>query len=126
MNIVLDLQWFLLLWHALAKLRLHIEPTVSILEKVGADLGKSTRIFAKECEDIETYELPSEVGARLRRDARAMARRREKSTKNQDQCATDKSTKKGKAKPLSASASKKSKPNKGKGIANESCSGRLK
>jgi hypothetical protein len=124
MNIVLDLKWFLLLWHALAKLRLHIEPTISILEKVGSDLGKSARLFAKECESIETYELPSEVGARLRRDARTKARREEGLTKHQDQGATDKSTGKGKAKTLSASASKKAKVNKGKEIARESCSGR--
>jgi hypothetical protein len=63
MNIVLNLQWFLLLWHTLAKLCLHIEPTVSILEKVEANPRKSTQIFAKECKNIETYELLSEVGA---------------------------------------------------------------
>jgi hypothetical protein len=79
MNIVLDLLWLLLLWHSLAKLRLHTESTVNILEGTGSQLGRAARRFAKECEEIETYELPSEVGARLRRDARNNAKRQEKS-----------------------------------------------
>jgi hypothetical protein len=67
----LDLLWELSLWHALAKLRLHTETTVTILEATTTNLGTAVRRFEKSCRDIDTRELPKEVVARTRRDAKA-------------------------------------------------------
>ncbi|KAF7794376.1 hypothetical protein EIP86_005510, partial [Pleurotus ostreatoroseus] len=68
-HIVMDLLWFMLMWHALAKLRLHTQTTVSLLEGITTDLGRAVRKFARSVEDIETYELPKEHAARKRREA---------------------------------------------------------
>lgn len=69
---VLDFLWEAASRHALAKLRLHSETTVRILEASTNTLGKATRDFAAACDDLNTRELPSEDAARGRReDARA-------------------------------------------------------
>lgn len=67
---MLNLFWELACWHALAKLRLHSETTVQILEAFTTTLGKATRVFATACEDYDTRELPSEEAARGRRELR--------------------------------------------------------
>ena len=69
-EIVLDLLFELATWHALAKLRLHTESTVSELEHSTTHLGRVLRIFARStCEDFVTVDLPSEEAARGRRKA---------------------------------------------------------
>ncbi|KAF7796319.1 hypothetical protein EIP86_007496 [Pleurotus ostreatoroseus] len=68
-RIVMDLLWFMLMWHALAKLRLQTETTVNLLEGVTTSLGRAVRKFARTVEDIKTYELPKEHAARKRREA---------------------------------------------------------
>ena len=102
MNIILDLLWYLLFWHALAKLRLHTESTLEIMEAVTSLLGKSTRQFARACKTIETCELPAEVGARVRRDARVKSKQQEKTTSNKaaKEKAAPAPTRKGKGKSL--------------------------
>ena len=65
----MDLLWFMLMWHALAKLRLHTQTTVNLLEGTTTSLGRAVRKFARSVEDIETYELPKEHAARKRREA---------------------------------------------------------
>lgn len=103
MNLVLELLWWLLLWHALAKLRLHTENTLNTLEAVTTHLGKTTRAFAKATADLDTRELPSEVGARVRRDAAMEAKRLEKlATKSKE-----KAKAKGKAKAKAKGKGKK-------------------
>ena len=59
--------WYLLLWHALAKLRQHTETSVNILERVTTFLGNSVRTFARKCRKIDTREMPKESAARVRR-----------------------------------------------------------
>ena len=69
-EIVLDLLFELATWHALAKLRLHTESTVSELEHSTTRLGRVLCIFARStCEDFVTVDLPSEEAARGRRKA---------------------------------------------------------
>ncbi|KAF8259734.1 hypothetical protein EI94DRAFT_1614523 [Lactarius quietus] len=64
-EIVLDLLFELATWHALAKLCLHTESTVSELEHSTTHLGEVLRKFARTtCEDFVTVELLSEEAAR--------------------------------------------------------------
>jgi len=59
-------------WHALAKLRLHTETTLTALESSGMRLGKALRRFQDTvCSQNPTYELPSEAEARYRRQEKA-------------------------------------------------------
>ncbi|KAJ3554174.1 hypothetical protein NM688_g3242 [Phlebia brevispora] len=67
-RVVFDMLWHLLLWHAMAKLRMHTEPTIRILEHVTTDLGRAVRIFAHKSKAIPTYELKRESDARKRRE----------------------------------------------------------
>ncbi|KAJ3557650.1 hypothetical protein NM688_g1363 [Phlebia brevispora] len=67
-RVVMDMLWYLLLWHAMGKLRMHTEPTIKILERVTTDLGKAVRAFARKSKSISTYELHRESEARKRRE----------------------------------------------------------
>lgn len=52
-------------WHALAKLRLHSDITIKILDNVTTTLGEQFRYFANIiCPLYNTCELPREVAAR--------------------------------------------------------------
>lgn len=58
-------------WHALAKLRLHTETTISDLEGSSTRLCALLRKFKKEvCSKYQTKDLPAEVHARGRRAAK--------------------------------------------------------
>lgn len=62
-------------WHALAKLRLHTEPTLEWLEKTTMEVGKLMREFRdKSASKFSTFELPREQDARARRRAAAQSR----------------------------------------------------
>ncbi|KAI0349066.1 hypothetical protein OH77DRAFT_1499676 [Trametes cingulata] len=55
-------------WHALAKLRLHSDTTLSHLENLTRALGQAMRAFkSKVCPSYDTRELDKEVAARARR-----------------------------------------------------------
>ncbi|TFK83647.1 hypothetical protein K466DRAFT_577621 [Polyporus arcularius HHB13444] len=67
---VLDLLFILATWHALAKLRLHSEETLTYLEDVTKKLGTAMRAFDRHvCAAFDTRELPTETVARQRRAA---------------------------------------------------------
>ena len=52
-------------WHALAKLRLHTDSTLDLLEAVTRELGCLMRRFRdKTSDEFNTVELPREAGAR--------------------------------------------------------------
>jgi len=52
-------------WHALAKLRLHTDSTLDLLESVTREFGRLTRQFRdKTADKFNTVELPREAGAR--------------------------------------------------------------
>jgi hypothetical protein len=58
-------------WHALAKLRLHMDETLALLEKVTTILGTQLRKFAKDlCPAYSTTETDREVTSRKRRAQR--------------------------------------------------------
>jgi hypothetical protein len=55
-------------WHALAKLRMHSDSTLSLLEDVTVEFGKLMRQFRDlTCSQFQTLELPRETAARYRR-----------------------------------------------------------
>ena len=54
-------------WHALAKLRLHSNDSLALLDEALKKLGAQIRRFQEgTCEIFKTYELPSEAAARQR------------------------------------------------------------
>ncbi|KAJ3709521.1 hypothetical protein C8R42DRAFT_649336 [Lentinula raphanica] len=57
-------------WHALAKLRMHSDPTLDRLDKLTIEFGRLMREFCEVTRvDFNTLELPREVQARIRRQA---------------------------------------------------------
>jgi hypothetical protein len=55
------------LWHGLAKLRMHTDATLDILDKTTTTLGNALRQFSKEtCSAFATHELKRETAARTR------------------------------------------------------------
>lgn len=55
-------------WHGLAKLRIHTEGSLELLEQLTKELGSLLRDFSKTTStDFKTYELPREVQERQRR-----------------------------------------------------------
>jgi len=69
-------------WHALAKLRLHSDDSLALLDEALKKLSAQIQRFQKRtCEIFKTYELPSEAAARQRRQqAQAESGRQVKST----------------------------------------------
>ena len=66
-EIVITLLYRLAEWHALAKLRMHTEATVTCLENATKTLGSELRHFRKHtCSAFSTVELPKEAAARAR------------------------------------------------------------
>lgn len=55
-------------WHALAKLRMHTDTTLTLLEDLTTEFGKLMREFRDlSCPQFETVELPREAAARARK-----------------------------------------------------------
>lgn len=74
-KIIRELLFELATWHALAKLRLHTETTVTSLEHSTRRLGVAIRKFEKDtCSAFTTFDLPSEDAARARRQAKNVAK----------------------------------------------------
>ena len=64
----MDVLFKLATWHALAKLRIHTDKTLNLLEAATATLTSAMRRFLREtCEAVKTWELKREVAARGRR-----------------------------------------------------------
>lgn len=58
-------------WHGLAKLRLHTQATLEHLESLTKEYGRLMRRFRKlTCSQFHTKELPREVAAQKRAQAR--------------------------------------------------------
>jgi hypothetical protein len=65
---ILKLLYQLAFWHGLAKLRMHTDLTLNVMEKVTVALGKELREFStRTCADFNTHELKREVAARNRK-----------------------------------------------------------
>ena len=71
--VLLDLLFSLNEWLALAKLRIHTESTLKLLETSTTVLGQELRRFVKKvCNRFDTRELPKEEAARGRRAAQML------------------------------------------------------
>ncbi|OCB90166.1 hypothetical protein A7U60_g2627 [Sanghuangporus baumii] len=84
---VLTLLFTLATWHALAKLRIHTETTVGLLEEETKCLGRIVHRFKRTtCEGYVTHELPKEIAARGRREAAKIAKGKQRigTTKNEE------------------------------------------
>ena len=78
---VLDLLFVFAYWHSFAKLRLHTDRTLQILDTWTSVLGHECRRFSAEtCEVIQTYELQREYRARKRNEARKKAAKKSQPT----------------------------------------------
>jgi hypothetical protein len=72
--VVLDLLFVMAHWHGLAKLRMHHELTLEVMESVTVSLGKLLRLFSSStCLAFETKELRREADARVRRESKKAA-----------------------------------------------------
>lgn len=70
-------------WHGLAKLRMHSNLTLEILNKLTTDLSDRFCEFkAKVCPPYKTQELDHEVDARSRQQAKEASKRVEKGKAN--------------------------------------------
>ncbi|OAX33973.1 hypothetical protein K503DRAFT_699507, partial [Rhizopogon vinicolor AM-OR11-026] len=62
-------------WHALAKLRMHTDETLGLLDTVTVKLGRQLRHFQKyTCVAFKTQELRREAERRQRRQSRSLIR----------------------------------------------------
>lgn len=78
---MLDLLFVFAYWHSFAKLRIHTDRTLQILDTWTSILGHECRRFSTEtCEVIQTYELQREYRARKRNEARKKAAKKPQST----------------------------------------------
>jgi hypothetical protein len=77
-NVVISLLFTMAHWHGLAKLRMHSDLTLNILDDITTDLGERFRLFKDTvCASYQTHELDREVDARSRRQEREAAKRAE-------------------------------------------------
>ncbi|KAG2084375.1 uncharacterized protein F5147DRAFT_782501 [Suillus discolor] len=82
-KILLDLLFTMAHWHGLAKLCMHSDFTLEILDQQTTDLGEKFRHFkSKVCTAYHTQELDHEVNARSRQQAKDVTRRMEDSIAN--------------------------------------------
>jgi hypothetical protein len=73
---VIDLLFVMSHWHGLAKLHIHSDLTLDILDQQTTELGAQFRLFKeKVCPSYETQELNHEVGARSHRQLKDAAKR---------------------------------------------------
>ncbi|KAJ7247385.1 hypothetical protein B0H12DRAFT_1211224 [Mycena haematopus] len=71
---ILDLLFTFAEWHTLAKLKLHTDTTLNLLDSTTTLLGRLLRRFKRVvCPEFATKELPSEEAARGRRQAKKAA-----------------------------------------------------
>lgn len=75
-------------WHGLAKLRIHNDRTLEVMDAVTKLLGDKLRAFKQKiCTAFVTKELPREFNARIRREVRKSGQERRqtaKTSQNQD------------------------------------------
>jgi hypothetical protein len=63
-------------WHALAKLRMHTDSTLNLMDSVTTKLGQQLRKFRDTtCNNFATVELPKEVAAQKRRQTKAQGKK---------------------------------------------------
>lgn len=89
----MSLLFVLAKWHSLAKLRLHTDHTLDLMDKLTTELGDQFRTFETgTCFAIKTKELPREYQARKRREARRKANTAVKTGSKRRKLNTDSAT----------------------------------
>lgn len=96
-RIVTELLFSLAHWHALAKLRMHNDLTLDIMDAATISLGKKLCTFCqKMCPVFETKELSREYNARMCKHVKAASKTRERkranTSSNNDQLIPDPET----------------------------------
>jgi hypothetical protein len=82
-------------WHGLAKLRMHTDPTLDILDQLTTNLGDVFRQFNENvCSAYETWELPREASSHRRCNAKKVPSTNNSSSKRSNLAATDLSSQK--------------------------------
>lgn len=77
----MDLLFVMVHWHRLAKLRMHNDITLDIMEKLTIILGEKLRTFSQDtCPAFDTKELHREYNTRIRRESEKLTN----SNKNPD------------------------------------------
>ena len=72
----MTLLFLLCYWHGLAKLRMHTDDTLGLMELITVTLGNHLRMFANEtCSAFSTKELRREAEGRTRRQGRETLRK---------------------------------------------------
>jgi hypothetical protein len=72
-------------WHGLAKLRMHTDLTLDVMDRITVMLGKKLRLFQQEtCQAFQTRELKRERDARIRREHKKSATMRGNSSPVRD------------------------------------------
>jgi hypothetical protein len=67
----MDLLYLCAYWHSLAKLRMHTDSSLKVMEQATVQLCQALRYFAKvTCQAFTTVETPKEYAARGRAEAR--------------------------------------------------------
>ncbi|KAI0092917.1 hypothetical protein BDY19DRAFT_903638 [Irpex rosettiformis] len=69
-TIILDLLWICTVWHALAKLQVYTESTLTVLKLSATLLRLTTQQFAKKCKKHDIHKLPTEESAQHHQKAR--------------------------------------------------------
>ncbi len=70
-------------WHALAKLRMHTDSSLMLLDKLSIEFGQLLRQFRElTCTKFATLELPREVATRNRRRKSGQMTAQENFTRN--------------------------------------------
>lgn len=70
----MELLFVLAHWHALAKLRMHNDLTLAVMEEATVTLGKKLRAFSQTtCSAFSTKELNREYNSRIRREGKKQA-----------------------------------------------------
>ena len=95
-------------WHALAKLRMHTDPTLDLLDSITTILGRKLREFRQiVCTAYLMKDLPKERAARQRKKQRDQAKTAENSTSD-----VHDSSSKAKSSSVQTSTSQADKPGK--------------
>lgn len=73
---MLKLLYLLCQWHGFAKLRIHTDDTLEVMDNVTQSLGAAIRVFeADTCPKFHTKELKREAQGRQRRETRTRSQR---------------------------------------------------
>lgn len=80
-SLVQDLLFAMAHWHSLAKLRMHTDLSLEVLDSWTSVLGDTARAFVASTSQIETRELKSEYEARKRRELRESATKKKTNRK---------------------------------------------